>query len=160
VIANSARLLNPAIGYFQLGMATEACEELHALPAEIQNLPEVIALRAEIYTHAAAWDSLREMAAGLVASAPGSSQNWIWLAYATRRCRSIEEAERLLLKARELHPAEPMIHFNLACYAAQTGFLENARAHLDHAITLDPSIRQQALEDDDLLPLWAAVKVA
>ena len=46
----------------------------------------------------------------------------------------LEEAnEEILLTAVELHPNEPMIHFNLACYAAQTGQLTAARERLAQA---------------------------
>jgi hypothetical protein len=122
--ADLAPLLNPAIGYLQLEMADEAIEEIENLPAACRLLPQVVRLRAEIYCHAGAWEALRQMALELVADLPEDSQNWIWLAYATRRCRSIAEAEQVLLQALRHHAREPMIHFNLACYAAQTGHLE------------------------------------
>jgi Flp pilus assembly protein TadD len=85
---------------------------------------------------------------------PQDSQHWIWLAYATRRCRSIGEAQLILEKAVKQHSSEALIHFNLACYAAQTGDLEAARQRLSQAITLDPGTKLLALDDPDLEPLW------
>ena len=60
----------------------------------------------------------------------------------------------ILDKAVKQHPAEPMIHFNLACYAAQTGDLGMARERLSQAMTLDPGAKLLALDDPDLMPLW------
>jgi hypothetical protein len=61
----------------------------------------------------------------------------------------------VLIDALRLHDSEPLIHFNLACYAAQTGNLEAARERLGRAISLSHKIRLLALADPDLEPLWA-----
>ena len=47
-----------------------------------------------------------------------------------------------------------MIAFNLAGYASVTARFEDARTRLRHAIELDKDIRELALEDEDLRPLW------
>ena len=46
---------------------------------------------------------------------------WINLAYSVRRIESIEKAEAILLRAREIHPESAIIAFNLACYACVGG---------------------------------------
>jgi Flp pilus assembly protein TadD len=76
------------------------------------------------------------------------------LTYATRRAENIEEAENILLRARELHHDNALIEFNLACYASVTGRFQEAKTHLRQAIELDKSIRRLALDDKDLKPLW------
>lgn len=155
-MANLDRSLEVATGYFQLGMFEEALEELDRLPPPARTSAEATELSAAIYCEMRDWDALREMAVRLVSERPGDSQNWIWLGYATRRCRSIEEAKQVLLDALHLHETEPMIHFNLACYAAQTGELGTARERLFRAIALDPDVKQMALYDPDLEPLRIA----
>ena len=50
-----------------------------------------------------------------------------------------------------------MIQFNLACYEAQMGRLEVAKAHLKRATEIDAKSRLMALEDPDLEPLWASL---
>ncbi len=45
------------------------------------------------------------------------------------------------------------ISFNLACYAAQMGDLNDARDCLRHAVASDEELKQKALEDPDLAPL-------
>lgn len=47
-----------------------------------------------------------------------------------------------------------MIHYNLACYAAQTGKTNEARERLREAIRLAPETLLLALDDPDLEPLW------
>ena len=44
--------------------------------------------------------------------------------------------------------------FNLACYAAQLGNLDEAKEHLARAIDLDRGIRMMVLDEPDLEPLW------
>lgn len=147
-------LLQPALGYLQLGMIEEANEEVEALPPELKTDIDVLGLRAMIYQESGEWQLLREVSGYLVKISPENSQNWIWLAYATRRCSSISEAEQILITAVRQHPTEPMLHFNLACYAAQTDDLITAREKLSHAISLNPDMRLLALGDPDLISLW------
>ena len=51
-------------------------------------------------------------------------------------------------------PCVAVFHFNLACYAAQLGELDRSKVLLSRAIELNPSYRLQALENNDLRPLW------
>jgi len=55
---------------------------------------------------------------------------------------SIAAAEKILLEAERLHPAEPTIQFNLGCYASQRGALAEARRRVDRAIGVGPKIRR------------------
>jgi hypothetical protein len=68
---------------------------------------------------------------------------------------SLDAARRLvLLDAVERMPGAPLMHYNLACYECQLGDLEVAKARLQHAFKLYSSLREKALEDEDLKPLW------
>lgn len=51
-------------------------------------------------------------------------------------------------------PREAAISFNLACYAAQSGDLDDARDCLRRAFELEPGLRQKALDDPELALLW------
>jgi Flp pilus assembly protein TadD len=94
------------------------------------------------------------VAARLVKVEPEYAGWWISLAYATRRCESTEEAQKILLRARELHHDNALIEFNLACYASVEDRFEQAKVRLRRAIELDKAIRRLALADEDLKPLW------
>ena len=151
------RRLDAAAGYLALGMIQEANDEIEAIPTPAKISKDVMGARVEIYSAAREWEHMREVAAFLVREWPEDAQHWISLANATRRCRSITEAVAHLVNAMALHPDEPIIPFNLACYAAQAGRIEDAKLCLVRAIALSPDIRQRALDDPDLEPLWAGV---
>jgi Flp pilus assembly protein TadD len=51
---------------------------------------------------------------------PNEPGFFVELAYATRRADSIHAAHAILTRAASLHPTDPTIQFNLACYKAQT----------------------------------------
>ncbi|MGV3531740.1 MAG: TPR end-of-group domain-containing protein [Chthoniobacteraceae bacterium] len=85
---------------------------------------------------------------------PDEAQRAVSWAFATRRADSVEAAKRILLHALERHPAEAILHFNLACYAYQLGDMEGAKERLAEAFKTDPDWRMLALEDEDLRPLW------
>jgi tetratricopeptide (TPR) repeat protein len=115
---------------------------------------EVLGARVGIYMAAKKWNMAAAVASHLVKVDPGTAGWWISLAYALRRTESVEKAEAILLRAQTIHPKVAMIAFNLACYASVTGRIEDAKARLRHAIELDKDIRELALDDEDLKPLW------
>jgi tetratricopeptide (TPR) repeat protein len=51
------------------------------------------------------------------------------------------------------HPDNPLIHYQLACYNALAGRLDEAREHLDVAFAGDERTRKWAAEDEDLAAL-------
>jgi Tfp pilus assembly protein PilF len=62
-----------------------------------------------------------------------------------------------LVGAVERFPNEPLIHYNLGCYACQMGNLDAAKQHLKRAFNLQPKMRFMALDDEDLKPLWGSM---
>ena len=73
---------------------------------------------------------------------------------------SVKAAWDALLPAADKFPSQPMIAFNLACYACQLGRLEEAGEWLRKAIDLgdEKEIKTRALDDPDLEPLWANIR--
>ncbi len=147
-----------AQGYLGLGMVAEAAAELERVPAPERDSVEVIALRVAILQEQADWPRLAEAAAEFARRAPAEAAAWVTWAYATRRARSLADAERILLEAEAHHAAEPTIQFNLGCYACQRGDLAEARRRVDRAIALDQSFRALAGTDPDLAPLRDAAR--
>ena len=142
--------LSQARGYLGLGMIEEAAVELNQLPAGTAGQTEVLALRALVLQEQADWPPLAEIAQTLVQRQPAESGWWITWAYATRRSRSLEAAEAILLEAERTHPRVAAIQFNLGCYACVRGDLTEARRRVDHAIALDQSFKDAAATDPDL----------
>lgn len=149
----TARALQYAEGYLTLGLKREAAEALAEIAPEEARLAPVLAMRAAVYHELADWPEAAEAATRLCECAPEDAGHWIQRAYAVRRARNLEEARTILLEAMEHHPEEPIIRFNLACYAAQLGRLDEARAFLAQACRLNPNCAELAKTDPDLEPL-------
>lgn len=145
--------LTYASGYIQLGMFREAAAELARLDRRIAGSPAVLRLRAEIHAAAGEWSAMKRCARQMTDADPEDAQGWISLAYATRRTVSLRAARRTLRKAESFCPEEPIIKFNLACYAAQLDRPAEAARYLLLAIALDPECQALAVEDPDLEPL-------
>ena len=149
------QLVESAEGYLDLGMPDEASAELDGMPAECSSKLEMVWLRTEIYKQKKDWPMMRNFAEELVKLCPEECEPWVWFASATRRSRSLVEAQAILLNALKYHDSESTIHFNLACYASLAGNLPLARERLARACLLEPKNHVRALKDRDLEPLRA-----
>ncbi len=147
------RALQYAEGYLALGMKREAAEALGEMVAEENDTLPALAMRAAVFHELADWPRAAEAATLLCERSPEDARHWIQRAYAVRRSRTIEDARTILLEALERHPGEAMIRFNLACYEAQLGRIENARGYLADACRMDPGCVELAKTDPDLEPL-------
>jgi hypothetical protein len=72
----------------------------------------------------------------------------------------LEAAWDALLPASEQFPKEPIIPYNLACYACQRQRLAEARTWLERAMRVGgrEAITLLALKDPDLEPLWGELR--
>jgi Flp pilus assembly protein TadD len=147
--------LERADGFLDLGMLDRAAAELEAIPTRHADHMLARRLRLRLLLDQQAWTEARELAHALRDRDPAAAELWVLLAYATRRSRSVADARVVLEEAVRRFPDQPVIRFNLACYACQSGELEAARRYLHQALILDRNIRDSALEDDDLRPLWS-----
>lgn len=148
-------LLSHARGYIELGLLAEAAAELDQLPPTSSTDDEVLELRLIILRDQGHWVELCGVAGELVRRQPASAEVWITFAYATRRARSLAEAEAILREAELRHPREATIQFNLGCYACQRGDLPEARRRVAAAVALAPQFLAAAETDPDLAPLRA-----
>ena len=57
-------------------------------------------------------------------------------------------------------PKNPILRYNLSCYACQLGMLDVAKIWLGEAFELDEKmeLRRMALDDPDLEPLWEVLR--
>ena len=147
------RHLQAASGYVDLGLPAEALEELNAVESAHKMDLRVMARRVQVYGELKRWQGMKIVAAMLCTGLPDAAQWPVSLAYATRRCESLEAGLAVLQEAVGRFPEDPTIHFNLACYECQLGRLDAAQEHLAEAIRLGPACREMALEDPDLAPL-------
>ena len=155
--------LKAAVGWLELGNHDEAGEEIARVSAANLNHPDVLEIRWVICAEGNSWDAASEVAETLVAVAPERASGWVHRAYATRRARtgSLAQAEKLLIEALDKFPKESVIPYNLACYAAQLGRLDEAWDWLHKAMEVEgdvKAIQQRALGDADLKPLWERIR--
>ena len=143
-----------AVGYVELGMFQEANEQLENIDPFNRAATEVLAVRIAVYHGLKKWQLMQEVAKRLAEFQPNDIQWTISLAYATRRADSIQAAKDILLNAESKFPKEAIIKYNLACYCCQLGEIENAKKYLKKAFEIDSTWRVQALDDEDLRPLW------
>jgi predicted Zn-dependent protease len=154
--------LDAAIGWLGLGCADDARAELEKISAANQNHHDVLEVRWTIYAHEKQWHEALEIAGLELAFAPGKSSGWLHRAYALRRANGggLSQAWNALLPAAEKFPDEPVIAYNLSCYACQMQQLDLARTWLQRAVAAGrkEAIKKMALDDDDLQPLWPEIK--
>lgn len=154
--------LDAAVGWLGLGCLTEARAELDLISAAQQNHPAVLEARWTICAHEKRWAEALEIAQKELAIAPDDASGWLHRAYALRRVPDggLSRAWEALLPATEKFPREPVIAYNLSCYACQMQQLDLARQWLRRAMKIGgtDAIRKMALADDDLQPLWTEIR--
>ena len=151
-----------AVGWIELGNLAEARAELAQVSQAQQEHPDVLELRWSISAADKRWDEALQVARALLRRAPKRSSGWLHQAYALRRVADggIQKAWEALLPAFDKFPKEPTIPFNLSCYACQLQQLDIARDWLKRAVAVGgrEKIKQMALQDSDLEPLWAEIR--
>lgn len=157
-----SHLLDAAIGWLGLGCAGDARAELANISPTNQNHPTVLEMRWTLCAHEQQWSEALQIACAELVTTPGEASGWLHRAYALRRVNdgSLAQAWDALLPAAKLFPQEPVIPYNLSCYACQMQKLDLAREWLHRAVAAGKKqlIKQMALADDDLQPLWAEIK--
>jgi len=153
--------LSFAMGWLDLGNSAEARAELGKLAPALMVNPDVLDFRWTIEAHEQAWGSALEVAQELIKQDPKRASGWLHRAYAIRRIseKGLPAAWDALLPAADQFPDEPIVPYNLSCYACQMGQLAEARDWLDRARKLagKEKIKQMALADRDLEALWPEI---
>jgi len=151
-----------AIGWLELGNPAEAGAELARISSAQQEHPDVLEVRWSISAEQRRWEEGLQIAQALLRRAPKRSSGWLHRAYALRRVPEggLQKAWEALLPAFDKFPKEPIIPFNLACYACQMRQLDAARDWLQRAVAISgrEKIKPMALKDSDLEPLWEEIR--
>ena len=149
-------------GWLELGNVAEAEVEFAKISRELREHPDVLELEWAINVARRNWSAGLETAQKLLHVDPNRASGWLHLAYAWRRVNGggLLAAWEALLPAATKFPDEPTVPFNLACYACQMGKLEEARVWLRRAMRSGGTehVKNMALADPDLKPMWAEIK--
>ena len=154
--------LSAAIGWVELGNMPEATAELERLSPAARNHPDALEVRWVISAEEKDWSKGLTVASTLLEANPQNPTGWLHRAYALRRVKEggVKAAWEALLPAFEKFPKESTIPYNLSCYACQMRQLDEARVWLKRALEVGGKerIKQQALSDPDLQPLWEEIR--
>ena len=161
-----SHFLSAAEGWLELGRPDEATQELDRITPAWRNHPDVLERRWHIAAYAREWRRCLELARSLIDQEPTRVTGWIHQAYSLRRVGEggLQLAWEALLPAAGRFPRNPIVPFNLACYACQMGRLDEARQWLACAfsigrvIGIEGAIKSMALKDQDLEALWDEIK--
>lgn len=147
------RLLIAAQGYSELGLPELALDELDQLPDEVNKSPMGIESRLSVLMQAKRWKPALATGRELCRIAPDKTAGFIHTAFCLHEMGRSREALDLLSSGPAALKAEPTYHYNLACYEAALGNIEQARAHLNVSFAMDKSLKDFARTDPDLKPL-------
>lgn len=154
--------LNAVLGWLGLNCIAEARAELGAITPAQQSHPAVLEARWLLCAHEKIWRDALVVADCELAATPNDAAGWLHRAYALRRVDGggLAQAWNALLPAAEKFPTEPVIAYNLSCYACQLKDLPGSRLWLQRAVAVGGKevIRKMALEDEDLKPLWPEIE--
>jgi hypothetical protein len=148
--------LEAAEGWLMLGSPTDAHEELEHISGESNCHPSVLSVRWQVYAAAQWWEAAFVVAKALCQLAPDSPEAWICQANTLRNYKGVIDAWSLLLSIVNKFPSDAVIRYNLACYAAQMGLMEESCGWLVQSFELEESVQLKlaAVYDPDLQPLW------
>jgi len=147
-----------AEGWIELGNYFEAHKELEHISTQMRRHPDVLEVRWDILERAKNWKACLEVALCLVELAPERCAGWIHRSYSLHVLKRTQEAFDNLLPVAERFPDNWVIPYNLACYSAQLGRMDEARRHFNHAILIDfKAARRASVGDADLRPLWEKI---
>jgi hypothetical protein len=144
------RTLNAVEGYAELELLDLAWEELDSLPPAAVALPEVVEVRLSLYIRENRWQEVLE--AGLPLCRAGAEPTGLYIhsAYALHELGRTTEARELLLSGPPALRKLPVFHYNMACYLAVSGLLQEAEVALRSAFRMDEKLRDYARTDPDL----------
>jgi predicted Zn-dependent protease len=151
--------IEAAEGWLMLGNPLEANEELEKIPSHFRYHPAVLAIRWQVFAAANMWEAAWVISKALCETLPDVAETWICQANTLRKFRGTQEAYEVLRSVVDDFGQEPVIRYNLACYAAQLGKWETASYWLNRCFELRDSfpLKLAALYDPDLKPLWERV---
>jgi len=87
------------------------------------------------------------------AAGPPSPFEYWYLAEPAYLAKDYEKAYAIAAAGLEHYPDNAPLQYQLGCYAARAGRLEDARAHIERAFELNPKAREWAAGDADLADL-------
>jgi predicted Zn-dependent protease len=147
------RLLVAAQGYSELGLPDLALAELDSIAHEAQADPLIVETRLSVLMQAKRYAPALPVARQLCDLCPDRTAGFIHVAFCLHELGDTGAARDLLVNGPSALKAEATYHYNLACYEAVLGNVDEARAHLDVSFAMDKKLKEYAHTDPDLAVL-------
>jgi predicted Zn-dependent protease len=144
------RALLAAQGYIELDMHAEALRELDELPPEERGLREVLQVRLFVLMRTRRWAEAMEVCDALRQADPQQTTGYIHGAFCLHELGRTREAKALLLSGPAALLREATYYYNLGCYDAVLGNVEDALHALEISFKMDDKFREIAKYDPDL----------
>jgi tetratricopeptide (TPR) repeat protein len=148
--------LRAACGYAELGMVRESIAELDSIQCRFQNRPEVLQLRLHHLMQRKSWNRALSISRKLCKAAPDCGAGFLHAGFCLHVLGKTAEAKRLLMQGPVTLLKEPIYYYNMGCYDALLGNVDEARANLETSFRMDATFRELARKDPDLQSLHAA----
>ncbi|MEP6602530.1 MAG: hypothetical protein ABJB69_01120 [Spartobacteria bacterium] len=144
-----------ACGYAELGMARESIAELDTIECRFQNRPEVLQLRVHHLMRRKSWLRALTVSKKLCRVAPDCGAGFLHAGFCLHELGKTAAAKELLLRGPLALPKEPIYYYNMGCYDALLGKMQEARENLHTSFRMDSAFRELAKVDPDLQSLQA-----
>jgi tetratricopeptide (TPR) repeat protein len=144
------RKILAAQGYVELGLYPEAREELVPLPPEAFERVDVIELTLLCFMGECHWEEALALTYKLCGLEPDEPGGFIHAAYCLHELGRTNEALDLLARGPTALKTKPVYYYNLGCYLARLGQVDQALRLLEQSFEMDGSLRSHARKDPDL----------
>jgi hypothetical protein len=147
-------LLRPFYDYLERGMDADANDALETLPDDVKSHPLVFGARPELLMVMERWEDGVILGRSLCRIFSKHHDFWFRTAYCLHAMKRTAEAKETLLSAPTAISGTALYCYKLACYEAQLGLTDRAKALLQECFTKDATMKATALDDPDLGPVW------
>jgi tetratricopeptide (TPR) repeat protein len=147
--------LRAACGYAELGMVRESMAELDEIECRYQRRPEVLQMRLHHLMREKRWGAALKISRELCRVAPDCGAGFLHAGFCLHELGKTKQAKDLLLKGPVALLKEPIYYYNMGCYDALLGNVDQARENLETSFKMDSTFRELAKKDPDLQSLHA-----
>lgn len=144
------RRILAAQGYVELSLYHQARKELQPLPREVFERADVIELGLLCLMGEKRWSEALATAHKLCEAAPSEPGGFIHAAYCLHEMNRTLEALEVLKNGPKSLRTKPVFFYNLGCYNARLGNIEEAMRQLTRSFEMDRDLRKLARRDPDL----------
>lgn len=134
-------------------MYTEAMAELDQILPVDQDRLESLRMRIQVLLQIRDWKAGLKLSLRAADLFPQESYGFIHAAFCLHEMGQTQEAKEKLLGGPPSMLEEPIYYYNLGCYEAVLGNLDQAKAYLRASFRLNKDFREIARQDPDLAPI-------